>query len=136
MQVARAIEPMPHTVRGKLQQIWRAWQLEARLSKRDILQLYLNHAPMGATVEGVEMTSRSYLGKSALSQAEAALLVVLPQAPPAGARTATRTKPALRATRYCGVWHATRSGVQPMSLMRNPFMAMTPAISRQTSPAR
>ncbi|MBK6998721.1 MAG: transglycosylase domain-containing protein [Rhodoferax sp.] len=44
MQVARAIEPMPHTVRGKLQQIWRAWQLEARLSKREILQLYLNHA--------------------------------------------------------------------------------------------
>ncbi len=83
MQVARAIEPMPHTVRGKLQQIWRAWQLETRLSKREILQLYLNHAPMGGTVEGVEMASRSYLGKSAqhLSQAEAALLVVLPQAP-------------------------------------------------------
>ena len=38
---------------------------------------------MGGIVEGVEMASRSYLGKSAqtLSSAEAALLVVLPQAP-------------------------------------------------------
>ncbi len=54
-----------------------------RLSKQQILTLYLNHAPMGGIVEGVEMASRSYLGKSAaqLSPAEAALLVVLPQAP-------------------------------------------------------
>ena len=83
MQVARAIEPVPRTLRGKLRQIARAVQLELRLSKEEILTLYLNHAPMGGIVEGVEMASRSYLGKSAqtLSSAEAALLVVLPQAP-------------------------------------------------------
>ena len=83
MQAARAIEPVPHTFGGKLRQIARALQLELRLSKREILTLYLNHAPMGGIVEGVEMASRSYLGKSAaqLSSAEAALLVVLPQAP-------------------------------------------------------
>nr|WP_314861788.1 penicillin-binding protein 1C [uncultured Undibacterium sp.] len=83
MQAARAIEPVPHNLSGKLRQILRAIQLELRLSKREILTLYLNHAPMGGIVEGVEMASRSYLGKSAnqLSSAEAALLVVLPQAP-------------------------------------------------------
>lgn len=83
MQVARALEPVPRSMSGKLRQIARAVQLELRLSKRDILTLYLNHAPMGGIVEGVEMASRSYLGKSAaqLSSAEAALLVVLPQAP-------------------------------------------------------
>lgn len=83
MQVARAIEPVPRTIRGKFRQIARAIQLEMRLSKKEILTLYLNHAPMGGIVEGVEMASRSYLGKSAqtLSSAEAALLVVLPQAP-------------------------------------------------------
>ncbi|MBR7801580.1 penicillin-binding protein 1C [Undibacterium fentianense] len=83
MQVARAIEPVPRSVSGKLRQIARALQLELRLSKNEILTLYLNHAPMGGIVEGVEMASRSYLGKSAiqLSAAEAALLVVLPQAP-------------------------------------------------------
>ncbi|MEC5384587.1 penicillin-binding protein 1C [Uliginosibacterium sp. H3] len=83
MQVARAIEPVPRSLHGKLRQMCRAVQLELRLSKREILTLYLNHAPMGGIVEGVEMASRSYLGKSAaqLSSAEAALLVVLPQAP-------------------------------------------------------
>ena len=83
MQVARALEPVPRTMLGKCRQIARALQLEMRLSKREILTLYLNHAPMGGIVEGVEMASRSYLGKSAaqLSSAEAALLVVLPQAP-------------------------------------------------------
>lgn len=83
MQVARALEPVPRSLSGKLKQIARALQLEIRLSKREILTLYLNHAPMGGIVEGVEMASRSYLGKSAnqLSAAEAALLVVLPQAP-------------------------------------------------------
>ncbi|MES2899076.1 MAG: penicillin-binding protein 1C [Pseudomonadota bacterium] len=83
MQVARALEPVPRSLGGKLHQVLRALQLEARLSKQEILTLYLNHAPMGGIVEGVEMASRSYLGKSAtqLSAAEAALLVVLPQAP-------------------------------------------------------
>ncbi len=83
MQVARALEPVPHSLMGKLRQMARAVQLEMRLSKREILTLYLNHAPMGGIVEGVEMASRTYLGKSAqqLSSAEAALLVVLPQAP-------------------------------------------------------
>ena len=83
MQVVRSLEPVPRSMRGKVRQITRAIQLEMRLSKREILTLYLNHAPMGGIVEGVEMASRSYLGKSAdqLSSAEAALLVVLPQAP-------------------------------------------------------
>lgn len=83
MQVARVLEPTPRTVAGKASQILRAVQLEARLSKDEILTLYLNYAPMGGVLEGVEAASRAYLGKPArrLSHAEAALLVVLPQAP-------------------------------------------------------
>jgi penicillin-binding protein 1C len=83
MQVARILEPAPRTVTGKLQQMLRALQLEWRLDKRDILALYLNHAPFGGTLQGVEAASHGYLGKSAarLSDAEAALLAVLPQAP-------------------------------------------------------
>ncbi|WP_424192531.1 penicillin-binding protein 1C [Ampullimonas aquatilis] len=67
----------------KLRQIARALQLEWHLSKREILILYVNHAPMGGIVEGVEMASRAYLGKSAqqLSHADVALLACLPQAP-------------------------------------------------------
>ena len=83
MQVARIIEPTPRTLTGKTRQILRALQLEWRYSKDEILALYINYAPMGGVLEGVEAASRAYLGKPArrLSHADAALLAVLPQAP-------------------------------------------------------
>ncbi len=87
MQVARILEPdartRTRTAWGKARQLLRAVQLEVHLSKSQILQLYLERAPFGGTIEGVEAASWAYLGKSArqLSQAEAALLAVLPQAP-------------------------------------------------------
>lgn len=84
MQVARILDGGgTRTPWGKLRQILRALQLEAHLSKRDILALYLERAPFGGTIEGVEAASWAYLGKPAarLSRAEAALLAVLPQSP-------------------------------------------------------
>ncbi|WP_437887472.1 peptidoglycan glycosyltransferase PbpC [Phytobacter sp. V91] len=83
MQVARLLEPHPRTFGGKIRQLWRAFQLEWHLSKREILTLYLNRAPFGGTLQGVGAASWVYLGKSPaqLSYAEAALLAVLPQAP-------------------------------------------------------
>ena len=83
MQVARILDPHTRTPWGKLKQLLRALQLEAHLHKRQILQLYLERAPFGGTIEGVEAASWAYLGKPAarLSQAEAALLAVLPQSP-------------------------------------------------------
>ncbi len=83
MQVARILEPHPRSFGGKLRQMLRAIQLEWHCSKQEILTIYLNHAPFGGTVEGVEAASWAYLGKPArnLSHAEAALLAVLPQSP-------------------------------------------------------
>lgn len=83
MQVARMLEPIPRTPLGKLKQALRALQLEWRFDKRAILEMYVNLAPFGGAIEGVQAASYAYLGKSAatLSDAEAALLVVLPQAP-------------------------------------------------------
>lgn len=83
MQVARIITPIPHTFAGKFVQMFRALQLEAHLSKAQILELYLNHAPFGGPIQGVQAASWAYLGKPAgqLSHAEAALLAVLPQSP-------------------------------------------------------
>lgn len=83
MQVARLIEPIPRTPLGKLQQAVRALQIERRLDKRGILQIYLDRAPFGGNLEGVAAASHAYLGKAPdrLSHAEAALLAVLPQAP-------------------------------------------------------
>ncbi len=83
MQVARILYPHPRTLAGKARQMARALQLEWHLSKSQILDLYLNYAPMGGVIEGVEAAAQTYLDKSAaeLSLAESALLAVLPQAP-------------------------------------------------------
>ncbi|MBI6955118.1 peptidoglycan glycosyltransferase PbpC [Pseudomonas sp. CCOS 191] len=83
MQVARLLDPHDRTLPGKLRQLWRTAQLEWHLSKDEILQLYLNRAPFGGTLQGVAAASWAYLGKSPkhLTPAEAALLAVLPQAP-------------------------------------------------------
>lgn len=112
MQVARILDGTPHSLAGKLRQVLRALQLEAHLSKREILALYLERAPFGGTIEGVEAASWAYLGKSAarLSRAEAALLAVLPQAPSrlrpdrnADAARAARDK-VLQRMAELGVW--------------------------------
>jgi len=83
MQVARLIDPQPRTFAGKMHQVWRAFQLEWHLSKREILTIYLNRAPFGGTIEGIGAASWTWLGKppSAMTRSEAALMAVLPQAP-------------------------------------------------------
>ena len=84
MQVARLIEPREsRSFSAKLLQIARAVQIERRLSKEQILDLYLTHAPYGGNLEGVRAASLAYFGKepNRLTVAEAALLVALPQLP-------------------------------------------------------
>lgn len=84
MQVARLIEPRrERSLTAKLIQIARAIQLERRLSKTEILNLYLTRAPYGGNLEGVRAASLAWFGKEPkrLSTAEAALLVALPQLP-------------------------------------------------------
>ncbi len=84
MQVARLLED-GSTGRwsGKLRQMRVALALERRLSKEEILALYLTHAPFGGNLEGVRAASFAYFGKEPqrLTVAEAALLVALPQSP-------------------------------------------------------
>lgn len=60
-----------------------ALKLEQIYSKEKILELYLNEAPYGGSMYGVEEASRAFFGKSSLelSIAEAAYLAALPQAP-------------------------------------------------------
>ncbi|AYD02951.1 penicillin-binding protein 1C [Neorhizobium sp. NCHU2750] len=84
MQVARLIEPREtRSFSAKLLQVARAIQIERRLTKREILQLYLTHAPYGGNIEGVRAASLAWFGKEPkrLTVAEAALLVALPQSP-------------------------------------------------------
>ena len=84
MQVARLLEPREHRSLGaKLRQITRALELERKLSKDQILSLYLTLAPYGGNLEGTRAASLAYFGKEPrkLTLAEAALLVALPQSP-------------------------------------------------------
>jgi penicillin-binding protein 1C len=84
MQVARLMEPrQERSVAAKLRQMVRAIQLERKLSKDQILDLYLTLAPFGGNLEGVRAASFAYFGKEPkrLSLAESALLVALPQSP-------------------------------------------------------
>jgi penicillin-binding protein 1C len=83
MQLARLMDPSPRTLGAKLAEMGRALQIEQRLSKDEILGAYLTFAPYGGNLEGVRAASLAYFGKEPrrLTDAEAALLVALPQAP-------------------------------------------------------
>lgn len=86
MQVARLLEPRAErSLPAKLKQMVRAIELEAALSKQQILSLYLSLAPYGGNLEGIRAASFAYFGKEPrrLSLHEAALLVALPQSPEA-----------------------------------------------------
>ena len=85
MQTARLLEPRPRRLGSKAVEMLRAFQIERRLSKREILELYLTLAPYGGNLEGVRAASLTYFGKEPmrLTDAEQALLIALPQAPEA-----------------------------------------------------
>lgn len=84
MQVARLLEDSgTGALDGKIRQIRVALALERRLTKDEILTLYLHLAPFGGNLEGVRAATLSYFGKEPLrlTPAEAALLVAIPQSP-------------------------------------------------------
>ena len=84
MQHARRLYRIEsRTLSGKLKQVAAAMWLEARYSKREILEAYLNLAPYGSNIEGVEAASLVYFGKRAdrLALPEALALAVIPQNP-------------------------------------------------------
>ncbi len=71
------------TVWEKMTEIVLATRLELKLSKDEILALYISHAPYGGNVVGIEAASWRYFGTGSdhLSWAEAATLAVLPNSP-------------------------------------------------------
>ena len=83
MQVSRLLRPHRRNLSGKIGQALGALWLEREYSKSEILQMYLTLAPYGGNVQGIEMASRWWFNKppQALSLAESALLVALPQRP-------------------------------------------------------
>ena len=141
MQVARLLEEgTTGKVGGKLRQMRVALALERRLSKEQILQLYLHLAPFGGNLEGVRAASISYFGKEPrrLTPAEAALLVAIPQSPEtrrpdraADRAEVARNRVLARAVRE-GVIDADEAGAalrEPVPGLRKPFPALAPHLA-------
>ncbi|MES2882459.1 MAG: penicillin-binding protein 1C, partial [Bacteroidota bacterium] len=83
MQVARALEKRKRNIFSKIIEGFRAFQLEWKYSKEEILQLYLNLVPYGGNIEGVKAASLLYFNKAPdhLSLAEITALSIIPNRP-------------------------------------------------------
>jgi 1A family penicillin-binding protein len=71
------------TLSRKVREMILAIKLERKLTKDEILSVYLNESPYGGTIYGVEEAAQTFFGKSAaeVTLPEAAYLASLPQAP-------------------------------------------------------
>lgn len=84
MQLVKNLILTPErTMRRKIQEMRLALALEERLTKEEILELYLNRIYFGEQAYGIEAAARRYFNKPAseLTIQEAALLAALPAAP-------------------------------------------------------
>jgi penicillin-binding protein 1C len=83
MQVARALEHRNRNFSSKIIETFRAFQLELKYSKNEILQMYLNLVPYGGNIEGVKSASILYFKKNPdhLSLAEITALSIIPNRP-------------------------------------------------------
>jgi penicillin-binding protein 1C len=141
MQVARLLEDSgTGKMEGKLRQMRLALALERRLSKQEILTLYLHLAPFGGNLEGVRAASFAYFGKEPkrLTPAEAALLVAIPQAPESrrpdrshGRAVAARTRVLDRAVRdgILDPQQAEGALTEAVPHARRPFPAFAPHLA-------
>lgn len=141
MQVARLLEQgSTGQLSGKLRQMRVALALERRLTKSEILALYLHLAPYGGNVEGLRAATRTWFGKdpARLTPAQSAFLVALPQSPerrrpdraPAAAK-AGRDRVLARAV-AAGILspdQAAAAGHEPLPTLRQSFPAHAPHLA-------
>ncbi len=82
-QVVRLLYPRPRTYSSKFIELLESMKLEWQLSKKEILELYLNLVPMGGRLQGVGIASKVYFHKDLklISGCEAACLAIIPRAP-------------------------------------------------------
>lgn len=72
-----------HTPQRKIREIFTAMQLEKTYTKDEILAEYLNFIGFGGAVNGIQLASLTYFGKSVedLTTPEAAVLAAIPKSP-------------------------------------------------------
>lgn len=71
------------SIHRKLREMFLAMGIEQKLSKSEILEMYLNTVPYGARVNGIGVAAKFYFKKkpSELTEAEGLVLTMLPQNP-------------------------------------------------------
>jgi len=77
MQLAKSISKTGggrRTVNQKIQDIFNALRIEARVSKKRILELYLNSISFGNNIEGITSAARSFYGKDIYNLSEEEML--------------------------------------------------------------
>lgn len=143
MQVARLIDgARERAFARKLREAARAVQIERRLTKAEILDLYLALAPYGGNLEGIRAASLAWFGREPdrLTLAQSALLVALPQSPET--RRPDRFPEAARRARDRVLERAVRLGVipaadaalarrEPVPRERRPFPRLAPHLSER-----
>ncbi|MEO7111489.1 MAG: penicillin-binding protein 1C [Polyangiaceae bacterium] len=83
MQLARLTRPHKRNLLGKIGEAALAVKIEESLTKDQILAEYINRAPFGPNLRGIDAASRYYFDKPPreLSLAEAATLAAIPRGP-------------------------------------------------------
>lgn len=117
MQLARNLRPRERTVFGKFCEMALALRIEASLSKREILEQYVNRVDFGPNLRGLGAASQSYFARTPaqLSEPELALLAGLPQRPAAFALDAHSERAAKRRAHVLERLHAMKK-VAPAEL--------------------
>lgn len=84
MQLSKMIYPSSgQSFSKKIKDIVNAWRIEAKLSKKQILELYINNIPFGNNCEGFPSAARTFFSKelNELSAEELCCLCVIPRRP-------------------------------------------------------
>ncbi len=91
----------------KVKEVPYSFAMEAKYSKQDILNIYMNRSYLGAGARGFEAASQRYFGKPAIdvTPAEAAMLAGLLKAPSYYAPTSSLTRARDRASVILGLMH-------------------------------
>ena len=95
------------TIWRKVKEVPYAMAMEAKYSKQDILNIYMNRSYLGAGARGFEAASQRYFGKSAadVTASEAAMLAGLLKAPSYFAPTSNLQRAQERASVILGLMH-------------------------------
>jgi penicillin-binding protein 1C len=83
MQLARLLDPKPRTYKNKFVEMFKAFQLEWKYSKSEILNMYLTLVPYGGNIEGIKAAAYFYYKRlpQKLSLAQISTLAIVPNRP-------------------------------------------------------